>query len=218
MDTAPEALQDLQGSLICYSLFARALDYPDQELVEILVSGKFLGGLQQTGVVSATGNQISPISAREIADFVKGKGAEQLLLELQKDYTRMCFASKPRLVPLFESVYLEGKLYQDSTLQIARLYDEAGLRLTEKFKLPPDHISLELEFMSYLLYQEIDARKNEDTELIEEAVQFRQEVLHKHLGKFASKLLTKMEQGARTPFYRNVAPLAREFLQRELDR
>ena len=59
------------------------------------------------------------------------------LLDLEKDYTWMCFASKPRQVYLFESVYREGKLLQESTFEIARLYFEAGLQLTETFTLPP---------------------------------------------------------------------------------
>ncbi len=99
---------------------------------------------------------VSPMRSAKLKNYVGAfSEVEALLLELQKDYTWMCFASKPRLVPLFESVYREGKLYQESTFEIARLYHHAGLEVAEKFKLPPDHIALELEFMAYLLYNAI---------------------------------------------------------------
>ena len=45
--------------------------------------------------------------------------AEDIRLALEKEYTWMCFASKPRLLYLFESVYREGKLLQESTFDIA---------------------------------------------------------------------------------------------------
>ena len=86
-----------------------------------------------------------------------------LLVEIEKDYTRMCFASKPRLVYLFESVYREGKLYEESTFQIARLYYDAGLKVEEAFRLPPPTtIAVELEFMAFLAFKETEGIRTGD--------------------------------------------------------
>jgi TorA maturation chaperone TorD len=128
----------------------------------------------------------------------------------------MCFVSKPRLVPLFESVYKEGKLYQDSTFEIARLYDDAGIKLGKEFKLPPDHITLELEFMSYLIYQELEAIKNGNKDNEEIALRLQKETMAKHLGQFGLDLADRLCQHAKTPFYQGMGDVLKDFLQFEL--
>jgi TorA maturation chaperone TorD len=117
----------------------------------------------------------------------------------------MFFASKPRLAYLFESVYREGKLLQESTFQIARLYADAGLKLTEDFRLPPDHIAVELEFLSFLVFKEIEGTKKQDAKQIDYARELQAQVLKEHLRAFSQNLAEKVVEHARTAFYRTVA-------------
>lgn len=194
-------LERLNSDMIVFSWLSKIVDYPGEELIENLLNDGFLGNMDSQ-------------EAEELEKYIRSFGSQdELLLELQKDYTRLCFVSKPRLVPLFESVYKEGKLYQDSTFDIARLYDEAGLRLGEEFKLPPDHITLELEFMSYLIYQETEAISSGNKENEELAIRLQRETIVNHLGDFGLQFADKLYEHSHTPFFRNVAGILREFLE-----
>lgn len=204
MDIDAERIKNLNASMIVFSWMSKAVDYPDEEFARDLFQGEFAPILPEA-------------KAKDIQDYMGTfKSADELLLDLQKDYTRMCFVSKPRLVPLFESVYREGKLYQDSTFQIARLYDEAGIKLGKEFKLPPDHITLELEFMSYLIYQEIEAVKNGNQDNEEMALRLQKETMDKHLGQFGLSLADKLMNHAKTPFYQGIGDFLKDLIQLEL--
>lgn len=188
--------------MMVFSWLSKILDYPGEELIDSLLHDGFLQNIDSREAV-------------DLQEYLRSYGSSnnKLLLELQKDYTRLCFVSKPRLVPLFESVYKEGKLYQDSTFDIARLYDEAGLRLGEEFKLPPDHITLELEFMSYLIYQELEAIKTGNKENEELAIRLQKETVMNHLGDFGLQFADKLYEHSHTPFFKNVAGILREFME-----
>ncbi|HEX3011683.1 MAG TPA: molecular chaperone TorD family protein [Syntrophomonadaceae bacterium] len=203
MDIDTERIENLNNNMMVFSWMSKAVDYPDEKFAEDLTRGQFI-------------HNLSDEKARAIKEYTDAfESADELLLDLQKDYTRMCFVSKPRLVPLFESVYKEGKLYQDSTFQIARLYDKAGIKLGKEFKLPPDHITLELEFMSYLIFQEIEAIKNGNKENEDMALQLQKEIMDKHLIKFGLSLGDRLTQHAKTRFYHGLGDILKDFLQFE---
>jgi len=186
---------------------AQSFNYPDADFAEELAKGAFfpeladaLKGAGLDAAAAALGAAPAP-------------GLQESMLELEKDYTWMCFASKPRQVYLFESVYREGKLLQESTFQIARLYYEAGLQLTETFTLPPDHIAVELEFMSFLYFQEAEALREGSSDKETLALRLQGEVLEKHLVPFGLSIANRMEKSARTAFYRTMARLLRSVLE-----
>lgn len=197
-------LERLHSDMIVFSWLSKVLDYPSEEVIESLFNDSFL-------------NNLDCIEGEQIDTYINSfSSREELLLELQKDYTWLCFVSKPRLVPLFESVYKEGKLFQDSTFQIARLYDEAGLKLVEEFKLPPDHITLELEFMSYLIYQELEAIDSGNKKNREIAIRLQKETMLNHLGDFGMQFADNLKQHCRTPFFNYVAGILSKFMKMEI--
>lgn len=197
MQIDEKRLEELSANINIFFWMSKALDYPDEALVEDLFDNPFMKNLPEERYQAL----------REyIATF---DSADALLLDLQKEYTHMCHVSKPRMVPLFESVYKEGKLFQDSTFQIARLYDEAGLRPGGEFKLPPDHIALEMEFMSYLIYQEMEAIKSGNTDNEQMALRLQEETLSQHLTHLALSVAERLSQHARSPFYQGMAEILR---------
>lgn len=186
---------------IIYSHMAKALNYPDQDLVTKLLDHSFVHPL-----LDILETMEKPDTKEYITQFQEvfnqtTNNPETLLLELEKDYTRMCFASKPRQVYLFESVHREGKLLQESTFEIARLYYEAGLKMDDSFDMPPDHIATEFEFMDYLCFKEIEGINTGDEEKKKYSQKLQNQVLEAHLGSFASKVGKALETHARTPFY-----------------
>jgi TorA maturation chaperone TorD len=189
-----------------YKFLAQALNYPVEEFLSALWSEVFAVEMDEA-------SDAQPEAVREtLRDLRKvypdtSKDPKELLLELEKDYTWMFLASRPRLVHLFESVYKEGKLYQESTFEIARIYRQAGLIPSEEFRLPPDHIALEFELMAYLAFQETEAKRLENNENAEFAAHLQEKVLNEHLRSFALNVAERMAGHAKTEFYRLVAQI-----------
>ncbi len=208
--TGPDdRLIDLQARAALFNLLAQAFNYPDQLLMEKLVSREFTAPLSEAlGILEPEAAWTDRIVVLERKYKATAQSAEDLLLELEKDYTRMFFSSKPRLVYLFESVYQEGKLLQESTFEIARLYYEAGLNLVDDFKLPPDHIAVEFEFMAYLYFNELEAVKKGNRENEALAQKLRKEALEKHLMNFGRVFAEKVVAHAATDFYKIMAAIA----------
>ena len=184
---------------------SRALNYPDAALVEDLCSGDYCSSMAE----ALEGLNLKDLAAQTVALGKHYSESElpvaELLLQLEREYTRMCFSSKPRQVYLFESVYKEGKLLQDSTFQIARLYYDAGLKVEEHFQLPPDHIAVELEFMAYLCFHEAMSRKPEDAERKQYANSLQRIVLETHLGPFSRAVAERLGAHAESEFYKLIA-------------
>lgn len=204
-------LTELEARAGLHSLLAQAFNYPDPALVTALRGGPFVDALAQW--TEELGHDSLRRSFTAIRKEYTGKQAgtkADILLELERDYTRMFFASKPRLAYLFESVYREGKLLQDSTFQIARLYADAGLQLTEDFRLPPDHIAVELEFLAFLYFKEIEGVKNDDVKQVDYARELQAQVIEQHLRPFALNIAERVAEHARTVFYRNLALILKQ--------
>jgi TorA maturation chaperone TorD len=207
-----QQLSEIRSKATLHALLAAALNYPDLPLTAQFKSGEFVEVLLQS-LLSSTHSSLGESIERlkESCETGQSSEAAELLLEFEKDYTRMFFASKPRIAHLFESVYREGRLLQDSTFEIARLYYDAGLAPTEEFRLPPDHIALEFEFLSFLFFKEIDGIENEDKEVEEYARELQAIVVEKHLRPFALNIAAKVSQHAKTSFYKMVAAVMQSY-------
>jgi TorA maturation chaperone TorD len=203
--TENKGIDSVQAAAVLYRRLAEAFNYPDSDLLAGLTKGVYFEEI--AGALKTFGKDAVLSELESLRDRYRGKeGAQrELLIELERDYTWMCYASKPRQVYLFESVYREGKLLQESTFQIARLYVEAGLKMSDEFKLPPDHIAVELEFMAYLYFNEAEALKTGNDENLKLARQLQDKALKEHLGPFGPAFAQRMEMHAKTPFYRTMA-------------
>ena len=207
MDAICERLEGVEAGIRgnFFTGLSSALNYPDETLVTDLCSGRYCSSMAE----ALEEMKLEELAARTI-DLGKSYSeselsAEELLLLLEREYTRMCFSSKPRQVYLFESVYKEGKLLQDSTFQIARLYYDAGLQVEDHFRLPPDHIAVELEFMAYLCFHEAMSLQPKDKERKQYASGLQRIVLESHLGPFSRAVGEKLRAHAKSDFYQLVA-------------
>jgi putative dimethyl sulfoxide reductase chaperone len=79
------------------------------------------------------------------------------LLELEFDFNRLFVGPNRLEASPYESTYrsTERALMQTQTMAVRRFYERAGLTVTKKNIDPDDHISLELEFVSYLLNESL---------------------------------------------------------------
>jgi TorA maturation chaperone TorD len=199
-------LKKLAARTFLYQILAQSLNYPDESLAQSFSSGYYINNVADALEVLGIGGLQSELAGLKMELQKPGN-----LLDLEKDYTRMCFSSKPRLVYLFESVYKEGKLYDESTFQIARMYYDAGLKVEEDFRLPPDHIAVELEFMSFLSFKQMEGVRSGDKKITDYAVELQNAALDNHVRDFALSVAERMEKHAGTGFYRFTAKLMKAY-------
>ncbi len=79
----------------------------------------------------------------------------------------------------------------------------------------PDHISVELAFMSELARREDEAMEAGDDAMAERAIALQRRFLAQHLGHWAEKFAREVEQAADAQFYRAVARLLAGFIADE---
>ncbi len=123
--------------------------------------------------------------------------------DLRVEYARLFVGPYELQAPPYGSVYLDGerKLMGPSTLEVVKLYEKAGLVIDQDLKELPDHIALELEFMSYLLSREAESLDQPDQKL---AAQFRDLTTHffeKYLNPWIFPFCQKIKEGSEHPFY-----------------
>jgi TorA maturation chaperone TorD len=103
--------------------------------------------------------------------FLMEGESEKLLRDLKDEYSRLFSGLSEDSVSLVESFYKpwtqdphcplpfaseRGLLMGDSAVHLLEIYHQCGLEVSEEFKGCPDHIVMELEFLSYLYERATD--------------------------------------------------------------
>ena len=89
-----------------------------------------------------------------LAEYLEGEDR----LDLSVAYTRLFLGPPAMLAPPYASFYLDrGIVMGPSSVEMMKLYGEAGLRLDDEFTEMPDHVAVVLEFLYYLLFEEARA-------------------------------------------------------------
>ena len=148
-------------SQIVSSLFAP----PDQEMMEQVAQGKLYSYLRNT--ISSWGGDME-----RLRGFHTKASPEILLMDLKEEYDRLFSDTGAERISLVESFYKpwtrdphctlpcatdKGFLMGNSAIHLSMIYGECGLEPETLFKGMPDHLVIELEFLSYL-YQGGDNR------------------------------------------------------------
>ena len=119
--------------------------------------------------------------------------------EIRRDFDRLFSYPEGKLPPI-ESFFLTLE-NTSSSEEVAGMYARAGLTIEDGFELIPDHIYLELLFMSYL----IETNKYELQKIF----------LAEHLLNWVPYYCDELLKEAKTVFYREVAEITRDFLVTE---
>lgn len=133
------------------------------------------------------------------------------------DYSRLFLGPFKLLAPPYGSVYLEdGKFMSESTFAARDLYEQEGLGVV--LKDAPDHISVELEFMYFLVLAEAEARENSDFKEADRLREKQASFLHVHLGRWVSPFARNIEKNTQTEFYKTLGLATMKFVLEELGR
>jgi len=119
------------------------------------------------------------------------------------------------LVP-YESFYVrdDGMIESGGANPTTQIYNDFGYRVDlDKGRIvSPDHIAVETEFMSMLVEAQIKAMKEGAEDIAKDLKDQQKSFLKEHILQFAPMYLLNVAEQARTPFYKDSAKLALEFL------
>mgnify|MGYP000907456492 CR=1 FL=1 len=186
---------DLIQTANIYKLLSLLYSPPTEEFDEILtLLGQNLQSLKPDLIPLVSG--MKSLSA-----------STSMLQDLTIDHAKLFIGPFDLLAPPYGSIYLDGqrRIMGDSTMEVLQFYRQAGLNLSNKFKQPPDHIVTELEFMYYLTAQYVTT--GNDQWLMK-----KEEFLNNYLSKWIMNFTDRIQESAKTTFYKNLACLTLELI------
>jgi TorA maturation chaperone TorD len=123
--------------------------------------------------------------------------ANALYLHLEEAYVRLFISDiKGVTAPLYASCYANKKsgekalLMGEPAIDMKSRFKSKGLSLSNELHEPPDHISIELEYLYFLLSK---GWSGNDEDLISEASTFAAEVMLPWISEFQARLAVEKE-------------------------
>jgi TorA-specific chaperone len=131
-------------------------------------------------------------SLDQIVSTIKGfTHGESLYEYMEEGYVRLFISAKGNIMaPLYESCYeFEGApLMGRAAEEMKERFQEKGLSISDNIQEPPDHLSIELEYLYFLLDK--GWREQDDT-LVAEAVEFATETMLPWVSKMSERLASE---------------------------
>jgi TorA maturation chaperone TorD len=124
-------------------------------------------------------------------------------------------------VPPYESCFRErggqefGSLWGETTEDVLKFYHEAGFQVSyPRYVFAPDHIGLELAFMSELCSKEAEELENGNASKAMEVRRTQLTFLRSHVLSWIFDYVSKIES-SHSRLYRQVALLTKSFIQKD---
>jgi TorA maturation chaperone TorD len=155
------------------------------------------------------------VCARTYAQLAQGWWRPSSSEARSREYDRLFCHRTTILCPIYEAEYDRNRaVSQGPTLaDIAGFYRAFGLELAVSER--PDHIALELEFMSVLAYKEALAFQNNLTEQAQICRDAQKKFLEAHLGRWAGLFAETVMRTSHLEFYRALARELKAFIESE---
>lgn len=189
----------------CYRFLAACFYQPKKEM---LVSEQLLPSLTQN--LREVCPDAAPFAQR-MQETLASYSEEELVVE----YARLFVGPFGLKAPPYGSIYLDGDhtVMGSSTMETIGLYEQEGLARDEGFHELPDHIAVELEFMYYLSYRQVEALQKGETERAE-AYRLKQEQFRtSFLVKWVPPFCTNIQQETDNGFYCALADCVTTYIQ-----
>ena len=177
------------------------------DLLQQIKDPQFLGVLTQLGIELNNG-------------FFK-KPEKELLEDLEVEYARLFLGPGKHISP-HESVHHKkegvqsGQLWGESTAEVKKIIESAGLEYKTEYTGLPDHISVELEFMQQVILREEQAWQDNDKETALLCQENEKKFVDEHLARWVPDFCNKVIQDAELPLYREMAKLTKNFIEFEM--
>lgn len=200
-----------------YQFLSQAFIYPEDEFHSAFMEEDFEKELKSCF------NSLDKISRNSIIDekinLLVSSARNFSLENMQAEFSRIFGHSISTECPPYETEYGKSHVFQKSQGlgDIAGFYKAFGLETSDKAKERPDHISMELEFMYFLIFKENYARENSKAEESEICNDAQKKFMKDHLGTWLPLFTRLLSEKAGDGFYKSLAVLADNFIRCEVD-
>lgn len=149
-------------------------------------------------------------------DIIKSIPETDQLPSLIIDYSRLFVGPFKLLAAPYGSVYLDDPqaVQKDSLYDLETRYRSLGLDIV--LKEGPDHITIELEFMYFLIFKEAEAFDKGLDSVANDYATRQISFLEEHLTKWLPEFVHNIQRHAQTDFYKSIAQATRTFVDMDL--
>ncbi len=151
-------------------------------------------------------------------DFLKAAGILRVSCDdrmtcyerLRSDFNQLFTLPHSSLSQPYESLYRDGEglLFGKSTLAVREIYHRNGWRSTEEGKIPDDHLSTQIQFISLLIEKYMAAEGRDREQLRLEIVSF----IKNHPLTWIESWIARIDEVATTDFYKGTSLLIKACL------
>ncbi len=206
-----------------YGFFAaHYLCPPEEDLVQ---------HLRDEGFQHELSSLFGPEAVAKLSRLRTSVRPDENVVALRQHYMDMFVVPSSRYVTPFEDVYRgrsadgeagKGPLMGELTIALKRRYRDAGAEMVRACKQLPNHIGVELSFMSFLCNKEAAAIESEEDASRDPcerkaagSVKYRELqiiFLQEHLNEWFPQLSRSIQARTESNFYRGLALITEEFL------
>ncbi len=131
---------------------------------------------------------------------------------VDREYHRLFLGPMRPVAPPFESVYRDGVAFGPSTADFLEELRREGLETVDTFRLPPDHVAVELEYLAHMLLRAREARAGAYPEESVARLDHAQAFVDRHLAQWLPRFLGRLEAAAPESPYTALVRLALKVL------
>ncbi len=190
----------------CYRLLSACFYQPQKET---FIQEELFKNL--VGLLRPTSPDAAAHAAVMERAFLKYSGDDLLVA-----YAKLFVGPNELLAPPYGSVYLDGEkmVMGDSTMEVIKMYEEQGLSMDGEFRNLPDHITVELEFMYYLIFKEIEALEKAALDTALDFIQTQGLFFDNFLRRWVKPFCDKIKEGTDNEFYTSLADCVSVFIEK----
>ncbi|MBI2361510.1 MAG: molecular chaperone TorD family protein [Deltaproteobacteria bacterium] len=212
-------LSEVDLALCRATLFgALALGFrsPTEETLARLASRESAATLAQAAALLEAGSDGGLTAS--VAGLTTAEGTA--VRELSDSYLRLFGHTARGAVPPYETEYGTEALFQQphELGDLMGFYEAFGLTLSTEEHERPDHLSCELEFLSFLALKEAYALERGEASMLEETRKATRLFLRDHLGRFLPGFANKLARQDPRGFYGRLGGLCYGFVMQECAR
>ena len=208
-DNTSEELEAAIGRAAIYGFIARSLLFPT-EVIRDAVRTELIPLLSE---MSSTSTEFDDLLAKSVD--AHGVGHE----ELRRAHGRVFTHIENKDCPAHESAYSPGDVFRraDVMSDVAAFYKAHGLQAGGSTQERVDHITTELEFLSFLARKEAYAIENLGADEVEECRRSQKHFLRDHVGCWVPGFAARLQTVADHEFFVVIGALLSTWIEADLD-
>ncbi len=159
-----------------------------------------------TPVLAELLEDLASEAARHARDAAHA-GEQASLESLAVEHARLFIGPFHLVAPPYGSMYLDDAkiVMGESTGKVSAFYASCGLHLADNFHEMPDHIAVELEFLSFLVHRQRESVAAGDRDEANRFAGLQRSFLDRFLLPWLPPFTRSILEGTESPFYQAIA-------------